>query len=138
MARPILLALLEVKRFLADRGALAFSIALPIVLFALMLGVFGGEASFNDTAHVVDLDGGDAARELIERIEDVEGLDVRLYTEAKLDDALDRSAVLDRVRHPCGVHGCARIGITHRHTCQAARQRRRLRADHGVHRTGRG
>ncbi len=102
MTRPILLALLEVKRFLADRGALAFSIALPIVLFALMLGVFGGEASFNDTAHVVDLDGGDAARELIERIEDVEGLDVRLYTEAKLDDALDRSAVLTGFVIPAG------------------------------------
>ena len=102
MTRPILLALLEVKRFLADRGALAFSIALPIVLFALMLGVFGGEASFNDTAHVVDLDGGDAARELIERIDDVEGLDVRLYTEAKLDDALDRSAVLTGFVIPAG------------------------------------
>ena len=102
MTRPILLALLEVKRFLADSGALAFSIALPIVLFALMLGVFGGEASFNDTAHVVDLDGGDAARELIERIEDVEGLDVRLYTEAKLDDALDRSAVLTGFVVPAG------------------------------------
>ena len=102
MMRPILLALLEVKRFLADRGALAFSIALPIVLFALMLGVFGGEASFNDTAHIVDLDGGDAARELIERIDDVEGLDVRLYTEAKLDDALDRSAVLTGFVIPAG------------------------------------
>ena len=61
MARPFLLALLEVKRFLADRGALAFSIALPILLFALMLGAFGGGASFNATAHVADLDGGGAA-----------------------------------------------------------------------------
>ena len=102
MTRPFLLALLEVKRFLADRGALAFSIALPIVLFALMLGVFGGEASFNGTAHVADLDGGDAARKLIERIEDVEGLDVRLYTEAELDDALERSAVLTGFVIPAG------------------------------------
>ncbi len=94
MMRPILLALLEVKRFLADRGALAFSIALPIVLFALMFGVFGEEAGFNDTAHVADLDEGDAARELIERIEQIDGLDVRLYTEGELDDALGRSAVL--------------------------------------------
>ena len=111
MTRPILLALLEVKRFLADRGALAFSIALPIVLFALMLGVFGGEASFNDTAHVVDLDGGDAARELIERIDDVEGLDVRLYTEAKLDDALDRSAVLTGFVIPAGFTAALESGL---------------------------
>lgn len=102
MVRPFLLALLEVKRFLADRGALAFSIALPILLFALMLGVFGGETSFNTTAHVADLDGGDAARKLVERIEDVDGIDVRLYTEERLDDALDRSAVLTGFVIPAG------------------------------------
>ncbi len=102
MVRPTLLALFEVKRFLADRGALAFSIALPILLFALMVGVFGGETSFNSTAHVADLDGGDAARKLIERIEDVDGLDVRRYTEAGLNDALDRSAVLTGFVIPAG------------------------------------
>ena len=102
MARPFLLALLEVKRFLADRGALAFSIALPIVLFALMFGVFGSETSFNVTAHVADVDGGEAARKLIERIENVEGIDVRLYTEERLDDALDRSAVLTGFVIPAG------------------------------------
>ena len=102
MARPFLLALLEVKRFLADRGAMAFSIALPIVLFALMVGVFGGEASFNATAHVADLDGGEAARGLIERIEQVDGLDVRRYTESELDDALDRSAILTGFVIPAG------------------------------------
>ncbi|MDE2837642.1 MAG: ABC transporter permease [Chloroflexota bacterium] len=102
MTRPILLALLEVKRFIADRGALAFSIALPIILFALMVGVFGGETSFNATAHVTDLDRGQAASELIERIEQVEGIDVRLYTEERLDDALDRSAVLTGLVIPAG------------------------------------
>ena len=102
MARPFLLALLEVKRFLADRGAMAFSIALPIMLFALMVGVFGGEASFNATAHVADLDGGDAARGLIERIEQVDGLDVRRYTESELDDALGRSAILTGFVIPAG------------------------------------
>ena len=102
MGRPILLALFEVKRFLADRGALAFSIALPIVLFALMFGAFGGDASFSGTARIADLDGGDAAREIIERIEDVDGLDVRLYTEAELNDALDRSAILTGFVIPTG------------------------------------
>ena len=102
MPRPVLLALLEVRRFLADRGALAFSIALPILLFALMYGVFGGEASFNGTAHVADLDGGDAAQELIERIEQVDGLSVKRYTEDGLDDALNRSAILTGFVIPAG------------------------------------
>ena len=110
MVRPTLLALFEVKRFLADRGALAFSIALPILLFALMVGVFGGETSFNSTAHVADLDGGDAARKLIERIEDVDGLDVRRYTEAELNDALDRSAVLTGFVIPAGFTGALESG----------------------------
>ena len=111
MARPFLLALLEVKRFLADRGALAFSIALPILLFALMLGAFGGGASFNATAHVADLDGGGAARELIERIEEVDGLDVRLYTESGLDDALDRSTVLTGFVIPTGFTAALESGV---------------------------
>ena len=111
MTRPFLLALLEVKRFLADRGALAFSIALPILLFALMVGVFGGEASFNATAHVADLDGGEAARGLIERIEEIDGLDVRLYTEGGLDDALDRSAVLTGFVIPSGFTAGLESGV---------------------------
>ena len=102
MGRPTLLALFEVKRFLADRGALAFSIALPILLFALMFGVFGGDTSFNSTAHIADLGGGDAARELVEHIEDVDGLDVKRYTEEGLNDALDRSAVLTGFVIPAG------------------------------------
>jgi len=110
MGRPTLLALFEVKRFLADRGALAFSIALPIVLFALMVGVFGGGASFNSTAHVADLDGGDAARKLVERIEDMDGLEVRRYTEQELDDALDRSAVLTGFVIPAGFTGALEAG----------------------------
>ncbi len=102
MARPVYLAVLEVKRFLADRGDLAFSIALPIALFALMLGVFGGEPSFNGTAHVADLDGGAAAKSLVERVEAIEGVTVERYSEHDLDDALDRSAVLTGFVVPAG------------------------------------
>ena len=110
MGRPTLLALFEVKRFFADRGALAFSIALPILLFALMVGVFGGDTSFNSTAHVADLDGGAAARQLIERIEDVDGLDVKRYTEEDLNDALDRSAVLTGFVIPAGFTAALEAG----------------------------
>ena len=111
MARPVHLAVLEVKRFLADRGDLAFSIALPIALFALMLGVFGGETSFNGTAHIVDLDGGPAARSLIERADAIEGVAVERYSEHDLDDALDRSAVLTGFVIPAGFTASIESGV---------------------------
>ena len=102
MVRPFYLALLEVKRFLADRGDVATSIALPIALFSLMLGVFGGGASFNGTAHVADLDEGAVSGELIERLSRVDGVSVKRYTGAELNDALDRSAVLSGFVIPAG------------------------------------
>ena len=102
MLRPLYLALLEVKRFLADRGDVATSIALPIALFSLMLGVFGGGASFNGTAHVANLDNGAVSGELIERLSRVDGVSVKRYTEAELNDALDRSAVLSGFVIPAG------------------------------------
>ena len=102
MSRPFLVALIGVKRFIADRGDLAFGVALPIALFALMTGVFGGEASFTGTAHVADLDGGRAASELLDRLERVDGVSVRRYAKPDLDDALDRSAVLNGFVIPFG------------------------------------
>ena len=100
--RPVLVAFLEAKRYLADRGDLAFSIALPIALFALMYGVFSGDAQFSADAHIVDEDGGQAARELIDRVDAVEGLSVRLRDRADADAALDRSAILTAIVIPAG------------------------------------
>lgn len=102
MSRPFHVALIGVKRFIADRGDLAFGIALPIALFALMTGVFGGEASFNGTAHVANLDGGRAGAELLDRLERVDGVTVRRYAKPDLDDALDRSAIVNGFVIPAG------------------------------------
>ena len=102
MLRPFVVAWVELKRFGADRGALAFGIALPIALFALMYGVFGGGASFSATANMVDLDGGPVAAELIDRISAVDGLTVEMLTEAEADKALDRSHILTAVFIPTG------------------------------------
>ena len=102
MLRPSVIAWIELKRFGADRGALAFGIALPIALFALMYGVFGGGASFSATANMVDLDGGPVAAELIDRISAVDGLTVEMLTEAEADKALDRSHILTAVFIPTG------------------------------------
>ena len=102
MLRPLVLAWIELKRFGADRGALAFGIALPIALFALMYGVFGQGASFSATASVVDLDGGPVATGLIDRISAFDGLEVEMLTEAEADEALDRSRILTAVFIPAG------------------------------------
>lgn len=102
MLRPFVIAWVELKRFAADRSALAFSIALPIALFALMYGVFGQDVSFNATANMVDLDGGPVAAKLIDRISTIDGLTVELLTEAEADKALDRSQILTAVFIPVG------------------------------------
>ena len=94
MSRPFDIAYVEMKRYIADRLSLAFGILLPIVLFALMYGAFGGEATFNATAHVSDLDRGAMSQALIERLEQVSGLDVELYTEREINEALDDSSVV--------------------------------------------
>ena len=94
MSRPFDIAYVEMKRYIADRLSLAFGILLPIVLFALMYGAFGGEATFNATAHVSDLDRGAMSHALIERLEQVKGLDVELYTEREINQALDDSSVV--------------------------------------------
>ena len=94
MSRPFDIAYVEMKRYIADRLSLAFGILLPIVLFALMYGAFGGEATFNATAHVTDLDRGAMSQALIERLEQVKGLDVELYTEREINEALDDSSVV--------------------------------------------
>ena len=110
MLRPFVVAWVELKRFGADRGALAFSIALPIALFALMYGVFGGGTSFSATASMVDLDGGPVAARLLDRISAVDGLTVEVLTEAEADSALDRSRILTAVVIPAGFSGKLEAG----------------------------
>ena len=102
MPLPIHIALLELKRFLVSRGELGFSLALPVVLFALMYGAFGGEESFHTTAHMVDLDQGNHSRTLIDRLDAMEELTVRERTLEDADRALDRSAILTAIVIPSG------------------------------------
>lgn len=102
MFLPAHIALLELKRYLMNRGELAFSIALPIVLFALMYGAFGGEASFHATVNVVDLDGGVHARALVDRLDSLDQVTLRERSLADADAALERSAILSAVVIPAG------------------------------------
>ncbi len=102
MLRPLLIASIELKRYFSDKAEMAFSIALPIVMFALMYGAFGGEPSVSITAHVVNLDDGPVSGELLQRLEAVDGVTVELHDSAEADSALDRSAILTAFVIPDG------------------------------------
>ena len=111
MLRPLYIAFLDLKRFLLNPGELAFSIAVPILLFALMYGAFGGgEASFHATAHVVNLDGGEYGRELVRRLDGMDEISVRERTMEDADGALERSAILTAVVIPAGFSDALEAG----------------------------
>jgi ABC-2 type transport system permease protein len=110
MLRPLLIASIELKRYFSDKAEMAFSIALPIVMFALMYGAFGGEPSVSITAHVVNLDDGPVSGELLQRLEAVEGVTVELHDSAEADSALDRSAILTAFVIPEGFSSDLRDG----------------------------
>ncbi len=116
MTRPLFVGLLELRRYLADRAELAFGIALPIALFALMYMTFSGGNAFNGTVHVVDSDGGAATAEILSRLRTVEGLSVEVHDEEDALAKLERSAVLSVVVFPAGfseaVAGGGRPAVT--------------------------
>jgi len=95
MIRLFLVALLEVRIYLRDKGDLAFSLLLPIAIFALMYGAFGGQSLFHGTAHVVNEDQGGAYSTLfLEQLEGVENLDVEMLSLSEADAKLERSDLL--------------------------------------------
>ena len=110
MLRPVHIALLELKLFLNNRAELAFSIALPVLLFALMYGALSSESEVFTPASVVDLDGGTHARELVERLDSLESVEVKERSEADANDALDRSAILFAVVIPAGFSDAMEAG----------------------------
>ena len=110
MTRPVYIALLELKLFLNNRAELAFSIALPILLFALMYGALSSDSEVFTPASVVDLDGGPHARELVARLDSMPEVEVEERTEADADAALDRSAILFAVVIPDGFSDALETG----------------------------
>ncbi len=95
MSRVLAIAVREVRSYLQDRGDLAFSLLLPIAIFALMYGAFSGQTLFNGTAYIVNLDADGAhAQRLIERLNEQEGLQVSLLTLEDANARLERSDIL--------------------------------------------
>jgi len=95
MNRALIVALREVRTYLQDKADLAFSLLLPIAVFALMYGAFGGESMFHGTAHVVNEDqGGTYSTLFLEQLGELENLDVELLSLPEADSKLERSDLL--------------------------------------------
>jgi ABC-2 type transport system permease protein len=95
MNRAFILALKEVRSYLRDKADLAFSLLLPIVLFALMYGAFGGTSLFHGTAHIVNEDeGGEYSTIFLERLGEIDNLDIELYSAEDADKKLEDSDLL--------------------------------------------
>ena len=95
MIRVITVAIREVRAYLQDRGELSFSLLLPIAIFTLMYGAFGDESMFHGTAYVVNEDQeGMHSTILIQRLDEMDNLDVSLLSRSEADTKLERSDVL--------------------------------------------
>ena len=95
MFRALVVTIREVRAYLQDRAELAFSLLLPIAIFALMYGAFGGGSMFHGTAYVVNEDqGGIYSTRLIERLNELDNLDVSLLSWSEANAKLERSDVL--------------------------------------------
>ena len=95
MVKSFIIALREVRSYLQDRADLAFSLLLPVAIFALMYGAFSGQSLFNGTAYIVNEDpSGTYSQCLIERLNEKESLEVSLLTQHEANAKLKRSDVL--------------------------------------------
>ena len=95
MIRALIVAQREVRTYLQDRADLAFTLLLPIAIFALMYFAFGGVSLFHGTAYVVNEDDGGAySATLLEQLEALDNVDVELLSPEKADTRLDRSVLV--------------------------------------------
>ncbi len=100
MKKALFVTLNEVKLFLQDKGDLAFSLLLPVLTFALMYGAFGGSTLFKATASIVNEDNGIYSQQLIQQVDDVDGISVKLVSAEDANSDLDRSDLLFAVFIP--------------------------------------
>jgi ABC-2 type transport system permease protein len=84
----------EVRDFLLDKGDLSFSLVLPVLIFGLMYGAFGGQSQFNGTAYIVNEDAeGRYSQLLIDRLASYKGLTIESLTVSDADSRLARSNI---------------------------------------------
>jgi len=95
MSRILVVARKEVQSYLQDRADLAFSLLIPIIIFALMYGAFSGESLFHGTAYIVNEDqGGVYSTRLINRLNELDNIDVSIISRQEAHLKLERSDIL--------------------------------------------
>ncbi len=95
MAKVLAIVIKEVRSYLRDKGDLAFSLLLPVSIFALIYGALSGQTIFNGTAYIVNNDpDGEYSNQLIERLSAKEGLEVTVLSLDEANAKLDRSDIL--------------------------------------------
>ncbi len=95
MKKALFIALKEVRDFLQDKGDLSFSLILPIAIFALMYGAFGGSTQFNGTAYIVNEDPGTQySTLLLQRLDTYQGLTLQMLSSSEADARLSRSDIV--------------------------------------------
>jgi ABC-2 type transport system permease protein len=95
----LVIAWREVRSYLKDKGDLAFTLILPIGIFALMYGAFGSSSLFHGTAYIVNQDqGGQYSTILIDRLSKLDNLDVNLISDSEAESKLQK-AVLQLVTY---------------------------------------
>jgi ABC-2 type transport system permease protein len=102
MKRALLITLNEVKLYLQDKGDLAFSLLLPIVTFALIYGAFGGQTLFEATANIVNEDSGQYSTQLIQQLDSVDGISIKMLTSSNADAKLEKSDLVFVLFIPAG------------------------------------
>ncbi len=103
MIRSLVLVLREIRTYLQDKADLAFSLLLPIAIFALMYGAFSGQSLFQGTAYLVNEDqGGTYSALFLERLGELENLEVELLSPHEADFKLERSDLLLTLYIPKG------------------------------------
>jgi ABC-2 type transport system permease protein len=103
MKKALFITLKEIRDFLQDKGDLSFSLILPIVIFALMYGAFGGSLQFNGTAYIVNDDpGGKYSELLVKNVGSYKGLSVEMLSSGEADSKLARSNIQMAVFIPQG------------------------------------
>jgi ABC-2 type transport system permease protein len=95
MKRAFIVALNEIRLYVQDKGDLLFSLFLPIIVFALMYFGFSGDTIFHGTASIVNEDtGGTYATELVRKLEQLDNVDIKVYTMDQAEERLDSSDLL--------------------------------------------
>ncbi|OGO01259.1 MAG: hypothetical protein A2Y90_06120 [Chloroflexi bacterium RBG_13_52_12] len=102
MKRALYITLNEVRLYFQDKGDLAFGLLLPILTFALMYGAFGGQTLFKATAAIVDEDQGIYSQQLIQQLDDVNGISVDVMSATEAETKLERSDLLIVLFIPSG------------------------------------